>query len=211
LESVFQQFPFFGEIGDYFANIMSIHSSRVMVMFNDTVRGMNMRTICMLLSLLMTLQGCTNVSFRYHDEDGDDAAVKVYPYWTDDEGERHIVGGLWVELYPKYVDAGYILKEQTDPQFHLRFDDLDPGIYRLKVYIDEDTKVSEVIELIPGKKLTVRVDVEGVERKEAILNSIEKFGQGVGDVCIVIGETILFLTVIGLSVYVESTTDSDED
>ena len=172
------------------------------------------RFLCTLLSIAFVLQGCQNITFKYHRKGGDLSALKVYPYWEGRDGEKYVVGGLKVTLYPRYeveedrFVAGKIIEEVTNTESPLYFDDLEPGSYRLRVFLNERAHVSEKLDLKPGKRLTVRIDVAGVEKTQNFSDTIEEIGETIGEAMVVIGTLSILIAVKALEIYL--TGDSDD-
>lgn len=170
------------------------------------------RLICAFLSAALLLQGCQTVGLKYHEGEGRLAALKVYPYWEGSDGDKYIVGGLKVTLYPRYqvaddrCIAGEILEEITNPETHLIFDDLEPGSYRLRVFLNERNHISEKLDLLPGKRLTVRIDVAGVEKREAFMDTLGDIGETLGEAVVVVGAVAVLIAVEALKISL-----SDED
>jgi hypothetical protein len=170
------------------------------------------------LAAAIALQGCQAVSLKYHDKAGDHSALKVYPYWEDSDGEKYLVGGLKVTLYPRFkvshdtFEANEIIEEYTKTDSHLYFDDLEPGSYRLRVFLNEQTQVSEKIELLPGTRLTVRIDVAGVAMQQQFMDTLDDIGETIGEAIVEIGAVGVRIAVEALKVYLfEDPDEEDED
>lgn len=139
-------------------------------------------TFPVLLLPCILLQGCQETHFRYHEHPGDLAALKVYPFWEGKEGKKHLVGGLTVALHPKdkaLLTTDDFIEERTGIDYPVFLEDLEPGTYRLRVYLDDDTHVTEKVELLSGKRLTVKVDIIGVRKNEQLKAVIDNLGGGV--------------------------------
>lgn len=166
-----------------------------------------MRSLCLFLSLILSLQGCSAISMRYHDEPGSNSAVKVYPYWEGDDGDEYLVGGLKIRLLP-LDEAGMddarsragreIITNSKTPVF---MGNLEPGLYRMRITVDENIQVYEDLVLFPGKRLTIRIDVEGVREQEMFMDAIEDVGEAFERVFVVIGSAVLIIGVTALRIY----------
>jgi len=165
----------------------------------------------------MLLPGCHAVHLRYHDEEGQKARLKVSPYWEGSDGEEYLVGGLSVVLHSKQghgvigENSSGKIRTVTRPDEPLVFDDLTPGMYRLKVYLDDDIKVSQDLELLAGKRLTVKIDVEGIEKREAFKESLEDIGAGIGEAVVIIGTVVLVVGIVALEIYLDDDDDDDKE
>jgi hypothetical protein len=175
------------------------------------------RLVCAFLSAAFLLQGCQTVGLKYHENGGRSAALKVYPYWEGSDGEKYIVGGLKVTLYPRYRTAddryiaGKILEETTNPETHLIFDGLEPGSYRLRVFLNERNHISEKLELLPGKRLTVRIDVAGVEKREAFMETLGDIGETLGDAVVMVGAVAILIGVEALKISLSDEEEEEEE
>ena len=165
------------------------------------------RGLCLALAFSLLLSGCAHVSLTYHDEPGDLAAVKLYPFFEAENGDKYLVGGLGVTLYPRWDEPA--LGDPEDRVIHgitsalepLVYRGLVPGPYRLRVFLNDDVHVSEKIDLLPGKRLTVRIDVEGVESSARRERNLEKLAGHVGEAFIIVGKVALVVGVKALLIY----------
>lgn len=164
-----------------------------------------------LFLLLGLLPACRTTHFRYHDHPGEFAALKVYPFWETDDGEKYLVGGLTVSLHPKEEEPfgrDDFIQAMTHVEHPLLLEDLIPGTYRLRVYLEDGVHVTEKIELFSGRRLTVRVDVEGIRQNERLKVALDRIGEFVGNAMVLIGEHLFELMVEAL-IFGEE--DDDED
>lgn len=162
--------------------------------------------------LLIVLSGCGGLSTRYHDHPGNRACLKVYPFWENTEGERHLVGGLDCRLYPRGESSSDSkMIETTDTDRPLLFDDLDPGAYRFKVYLDDRLLLSEVLDLLSGKRLTARIDVRGARRADQFKQTVDRIGTGISNALVSVGENLIVILIDGLEMSLEEAIDDDDD
>lgn len=157
-----------------------------------------MRAITYFLCVILTLQGCGIVGLRYHDDAGDMSALKVAPYWEGDSGEKYLVGGLKVELHPRGGIESPAQNAITCTKEALMFQDLEPGKYRLKVFVNPKIKVSKTIELKRGKRLTVKIDVDAAKSKQNFKEAMGDVGEAITDTCVVIGSAIIVIGIVAL-------------
>jgi len=175
--------------------------------------------IAALLLIMNILQGCQGVHLRYHDYPGDRSAIKIFPYWEGDDDEKHVVGGLQVILYSREngaeIDSEEIIETTTDAESPLLFEELDPGSYRLRVYLNENIHISEKLDLISGKRLTVKVDVRGVRKNLGISNIFSRVGGAVvsfvGRAFVIIGENAIEMAIDSLTLIGSDDDDDDDD
>lgn len=179
-------------------------------------------TFPVLLFMCILLQGCQETHFRYHEHPGDLAALKVYPFWEGKEGKKHLVGGLTVALHTKdkaILTADDFIEETTGIDYPVFLEDLEPGTYRLRVYLDDDTHVTEKVELLSGKRLTVKVDIIGVRKNEQLKAAIDDLGEGVirtlGEIVeaaiVLIGDEIFELIIEDMLLGKDDEDDHDYD
>ena len=58
------------------------------------------RGLCALLAFSVALSGCTSVRTQYHPCEGENAALKVAPYWRGMSGQRHFISDIAIEVIP---------------------------------------------------------------------------------------------------------------
>jgi len=130
--------------------------------------------LCLVLPFCFTVAGCSNVSQRVHDQAGNIASVKVFPFYVDADGEKLVVPGLDVGLFPerrgRAMDVRIATTEESGP---LVFDGLVPGEYLLKIYLKGRKIVKEDLELRAGKRVTVRIDFVGIDSWQRFINKLE--------------------------------------
>jgi len=162
--------------------------------------------------LLIVLSGCGGLSTRYHDHPGDRACLKVYPFWEDAEGERHLVGGLDCRLYLRgRSGSDSKLIDTTDTDRPLLFDDLDPGAYRFKVYLHDRLLLSEILELLSGKRLTARIDVKGARKAYRFRQALDRIGTGISNALVSVGENLVVILIDGLEMSLEEALEDDDN
>jgi len=173
----------------------------------------HMRWVSLLLCMALMLQGCSGVSYCYRENEGDRSALQIHPFWERSGDDKYLVGGLNVILTPLKLlnksrsTAGDRREAVTTTEEPLLFTDLEPGIYRLLIYLNEITHVSETIELKEGKCLAVRVDVEGIKQRGGFFGSLEDIGEGMGEVVVVIGAVVVVIGVVALWIYADPDAD----
>jgi|GEM_PF-2233310 len=168
--------------------------------------------VCGLGLILIVLSGCGGLSTRYHDHPGDRACLKVYPFWENEEGERLLVGGLDCRLYPKgQSGSDSKLIETTDTDRPLLFDGLDPGAYRLKIFLHDRLLLSEVLDLLSGKRLTARIDVKGARQAYRFRQTLDQIGTGIGNALVSVGENLVVILIDGLEMSLEEALEDDDE
>lgn len=176
-----------------------------------------MRFLCLFLSVILSLQGCSVISMRYHDEPGPHSAVKLYPYWEGEDGDEYLVGGLKIRLLPlddpdtDNARPGAGREVITNSKTPVFIGNLEPGFYRLQITVDENIQVCEDLVLYPGKRLTIRIDVEGVREQEMFMDAIEDVGEAFERVFVVIGTAVLIIGVTALRIYLSRGSGGSSD
>ena len=167
---------------------------------------------CGTIVLLIVLTGCGSLSTRYHDHQGDCACLKVCPFWENDDGERYLVGGLDCRLYPRGGSGSDSkLIETTDTERPLYFDGLLPGEYRLKIYLDDQLLLSELLDLVARKRLTVKIDVKGARRANRFRQTLDRIGTGIGSALVDVGQILVLIFIDGLEMSLEDAIEGDDD
>ncbi len=116
--------------------------------------------ICVVLCFALALPGCSAIRTRYHRYSGPRSAIKVMPYWEDSGGRKHVLQGAEVSLYRRDRSlVRPVVEAKTIGEDALTFTGLAPGKYVLTVFHEGREYAYEQVELLPGKRLTVRVDV----------------------------------------------------
>jgi len=101
------------------------------------------------------------ISDKEHDPtSGEAPSVTVKAFWRDAAGEKHLVGGLLVDL--ERAGDSEQRRQVCSAEQPLRFVDLPPGDYVLRVRGQDVPPVDYAFVLPEGKRVTVRVDVEAV-------------------------------------------------
>jgi len=155
------------------------------------------------LVVALGLLGCRTTSVQEHDAGDVAPSVRVKAYWTDDVGEKRYVGGLLCQLVRHEGEPELVASEYTATEEPLYLGDLEPGRYRLVVRGGGFEKESEEFEVRPGKRVTVRVDVEAAETRKAV-------GDAVTTGLTVAGGVVLVSVVVAVLV-LAADDDEDED
>jgi len=131
-------------------------------------KTMGGRGLCVLLAFSVALSGCTSIRTQYHPREGENAALKVAPYWRGMSGQRHFISNIAVEVIPLGKQDAEPLYGTTDYAQPLTFENVKPGRYRLLVREEDKEHVSQTIELRPGQELSVRVKLSGHDTTRTI-------------------------------------------
>ncbi len=172
------------------------------------------QTLCWTLCLGIVTLGCrAPVTSKAHLRPAEAASIKVWAFWIGDDGGKHTVAGLEVQLFrPGSFEP--VASQRTQVDRHVIFTHLAPGTYTVQVLAQEQVQLRYDVEAVEQQMVTVRIDVKAVEAAQRDPSAPEHFGSGgsslLEDIFVVIGGAILLLTVVGLLVILDGLDDDDD-
>src|SRR5688500_12896112 len=145
------------------------------------------RAIGALLTVSLSVSGCAGVRVNEHAScSADSGAVSVRVVW-DDGGVSRLVGGVHVALSRVGPDrTGAVAAQKTGPHLPLFFGELEPGRYRLVLSGEGMGTVDRTFDLRPGRRVSVRAEVEALEATRTV-------HAGHGDTSTSVGEGVLYV------------------
>lgn len=172
------------------------------------MRTADIRALFIVLPLCIVLQACNGVTQRIHDHAAPLAAVKVFPFYEGSDGEKRVVPGLDVGLFPERKGSKTDVRiAATDESGPLLFEGLAPGPYELKIYVKGKKIVSEELDLRAGRRVTVRVDFVGIDSWKKFIDRLER---ALADEFIDLAEEIITILLDNLvEELIEEITDND--
>jgi hypothetical protein len=128
-------------------------------------------TRALLLGLLLLFAGCRAVDVEDEPVAGKRGEIVLLASWGSDEGRDFLIGGLGCTL--KELEPGdLVVMQNTEPGKPLVFADLAAGTYEIKLQGQDREFTTDPLELGPGHRLTVRVDVivakDKVDRRKGV-------------------------------------------
>lgn len=159
---------------------------------------------CLVLALLG--QGCASVHLKEHRHPGPAVSVKVL--W-DDHGARRLVGGVGVRIEPF---DGEPIEAVTRADAPLLIDWLSPGLHRIVLTLPGMAPVERTFDLRPGRRMSVRVDVDAFERRDVEHDDDrEEAPDGALFVLKIVGAVLVVGIVVLAIAMIEGALDDDDD
>jgi hypothetical protein len=175
-------------------------------------------TTTAVLVFALALSGCGALRVREHRHPSG-SAVSVRVVW-DDDGASRLVSGVRVLLTrvgPGATPPGPSreLSATTNAHAALFFGELEPGRYRVALSAPGVAEVARTFELPPDRRVSVRVDVDALERTDALVQEDPDRSSRAGDVALTvlkgIGIALVVITVVGIFLIIDGLLDDDCD
>ncbi|MDF1660872.1 MAG: hypothetical protein P1V97_03825 [Planctomycetota bacterium] len=154
------------------------------------------------LALLVSSTACQSSSAKTHRTGGVAPYVAVKGYWTDDSGEKHLVGGLNCVLISSKTDK--TLGKKTVADKALKFETVTPGPSLVKLTTPDGQFLQEEFTLPERRRVTVRFDLDAKKGADA-LKGVAK------DTAYVLVEGSKYLLVVVAIVALASVDNDDDD
>ena len=154
------------------------------------------------LALISLCASCQSSSTKTHRTGGSAPYVSVKGYWTDDDGEKHLVGGLNCVLSSTKSD--FTVGKKTLAGKALKFENVTPGPYIVKLSTPDGQFLQEEFTLPERRRVTVRFDLEAKKSSDAL----KDVAQGASYVLL---EGSKYLLVVVAIAALASVDDDDDD
>lgn len=167
------------------------------------------RSLAAVVALAVLLAGCPASGVKEHSAGDAPSSVTVKALWKDPQGKKLLVAGVtcWLQRIEGQARP-LVASETTTTDAPLVFADVKPGRYRLKATSGTFDKVSEEFVLEPGRRVTMRIDVEAAETRQHAKDTAEAIGEGALKVAIVGGAILLLGGLVALAIAVDNSTES---